>query len=129
MAHDVRTPLTALTLSLSVLERAGIANERGRWALGRAQAALSQTVKITEGLLEFARSGAHPGPASPVTIRDVAAQVCTVVQSRAEQIGAGLAFGSRSPSAVTCSDGELSSVISNLVGTRSPMSKRHRSAT
>src|SRR5581483_5249571 len=116
MAHDVRTPLTALTLTLGVIERAGVEDERARRALGRAQAALSQTTKIIEGLLDFARSGARPEMTVAVSVLDVATQVSTVMQPRAEQAGAAVIIGSRSRSTVACSDGALSSVLSNLVG-------------
>jgi signal transduction histidine kinase len=82
MAHDVRSPLTALTLTLGVIERAGVEDERARRALGRAQAALSQTTKIIEGLLDFARSGARPEMTGAVSVLDVATQVSTVMQPR-----------------------------------------------
>ncbi len=116
MAHDVRTPLTALTLTLGVIERAGLEDERARRALGRAQAALSQTTKIIEGLLDFARSGARPEMTAAVSVLDVATQVSTVMQPRAEQCGAAVILGACSHSTVACSDGALSSVLSNLVG-------------
>jgi len=116
MAHDVRTPLTALALSLTAIERAGLEDKRAYRALGRAQAALSQTMKIIEGLLDFARSGARPEMTAPVSVFDVANQVSTVMHPRAEQAGAAVILGASSRSTVACSDGALSSVLSNLVG-------------
>lgn len=54
VAHDVLSPLSAVSMALAVVERAP---ERSEEALGRAKASLARVRGIVDGLLEFARAG------------------------------------------------------------------------
>ena len=115
MAHDVRTPLAAATLAVGVMERHGAADERVNRAVGRARRALNQTAKIIDGLLEFARAGAHPQPDASASVDDVAEEVASVMKPRANQVGAELMVHADSHVAVACSEGMIASAVGNLV--------------
>jgi signal transduction histidine kinase len=116
MAHDVLSPLATAKLSFDAIERHGPTEERLRRAVGRGQRAVVQTVKIVDGLLEFARAGAQSQGDAHTSVIDVAEEVAAVMKPKADQIGADLVVRGASHVTVCCSEGMLASAIANLVG-------------
>jgi signal transduction histidine kinase len=116
MAHDVRSPLAAAKLSFDAIERQAPPDDKLHRAVARGQRAVTQTVKIVDGLLEFARAGAHPQHDAHASVIDVAEEVAAVMKPKAEQIGADLVVRGDSHVTVGCSEGMLASAIANLVG-------------
>lgn len=116
MAHDVRTPLAAISLSLEVAGRYGSSDPRFSRALTRSQKAFSQTMSIIDALFEFASSGARPQPGARASMADAAEDVAAVMRARAEEIGAEIVVRASSHAEAPCAAGVLGSAIGNLVG-------------
>jgi len=115
MAHDVRTPLAGVSLSLEVIERHASTDERAQRAVRRARGALKQTVKIIEGLLEFARAGARPDKSAKACVADIAEELAVAMRPRADQAGANLEVRAGSHAHVQCAEGMVASALGNLV--------------
>jgi signal transduction histidine kinase len=115
MAHDVRTPLSVVGMSLAMAERYGGDDPRFRRALRRATMSFQQTRGIIDALFEFARSGARPDPSARASISDAAEGVAVNVCTRAEEVGAEIIVRAGARSLVACSPGLVESAIGNLV--------------
>lgn len=115
MAHDVRSPLSVIGISLSTAARYGGDDARFRRAMGRARDAFQQTQTMIEALLDFARAGARPDPGARASVSKAAEGVAVNMCTRAEEVDAELLVraGSRTP--VACAAGLLEIAISNLV--------------
>lgn len=116
MAHDIRTPISVVSLSLNAVARYVGTDERVQRALARGQRSIGQTTKIVDALLTFARAGAHPQPGAHAVVADVAKEVTEIMRTRAEQVGATVALRAHTRAFVPCPEGALGSVLSNLVG-------------
>jgi signal transduction histidine kinase len=116
LAHDVRTPLSVIKLSLDLAEKYGGSDPRFGRASGRANRALDRTVGIIDALFEFARSGARPQTGARTSPVEAAQEIADVMQERAEQLGADIVVHGRTSSRVGCSIGVLEIVLGNLVG-------------
>ena len=115
MAHDVRTPLTVVGISLAMAERHRADEPRLRRAIGRATDAFHQVELIVDALFAFARSGAHPDPDARTSISDAADQVVANMSVMAEQAGAEVRVLAKSRALVACSTGLAETAITNLV--------------
>jgi signal transduction histidine kinase len=116
MAHDVRTPLSAAGLSVGLAEKFGGDDPRFHRAIQRVRTGVTQTTRIIEALFEFARSGARPQTGARACVAEAAEDVATVMQSRAEEVGAEIVVRANSRALVPCSGGVLGIAIGNLVG-------------
>ncbi len=116
MAHDVRTPLSVVGISLSMAERYGGDEPRFRRAIKRAQGGFRQTTGIVEALFEFARAGARPDPNARSSPSDAAEGVAVNMCTQAEQVGADIVVRASSRAVVPCPAGLIESAIGNLVG-------------
>jgi signal transduction histidine kinase len=115
MAHDVRNPLSALGISLSLADRHGGDDPRFRRAIERARDAERQVEATVEALLDFARSGARPDPAARTSVADAAERVASNMRVIAEHSGVDITVRSTSGAVVACAPGLIESVIGNLV--------------
>lgn len=115
MAHDVRTPLAGASLSLDVIERHGLTDERAQRAVKRARGALNQTAKIIDGLLQFARAGARPEANATSCVADLAEELAVAMKPRADQIEATIEVRAISHAQVACAEGMVASALGNLV--------------
>jgi signal transduction histidine kinase len=115
MAHDVRTPLAAVGLSLSLADRHGGDDPRFRRAIKRATGGFQQAELIIDALFDFARAGACPDPGARTSVADAAEQVAANMSTRAEQVGADVAIRVTSGAVVACAAGLVETAIANLV--------------
>lgn len=120
VAHDVQSPLSAVSLAMGLLHPAPSNGEspepgRDRELADRALASLKRVHSIVEGLLDFARSGAEPDPTAGADVGEVLAGVLAELSAPAE--AAGITLESTEPSScrVRCTTGILASLLSNLV--------------
>ncbi|HET7786586.1 MAG TPA: ATP-binding protein [Myxococcales bacterium] len=112
VAHDVLSPLSAVSMALSVVERAP---EHAEEALGRAKASLARVRGIVDGLLEFARAGARAEPGARSTVVPVTAGLLDELKPFAAQQSADLSVDEVADCTVACSPGVLLSVLGNLL--------------
>jgi signal transduction histidine kinase len=116
MAHDVRSPLAVVGISLSMAERYGGDEPRFRRAIKRAGGAFRQATSIVEALFDFVRAGAKPDPNARASASDAAEGVAVSMCTQAEQVGADLVVRAFSRAIVPCPAGLIESAIGNLVG-------------
>jgi signal transduction histidine kinase len=112
VAHDVVSPLSSVSMALSVIERHP---SQSREALGRAHASLSRVRGIVDGLFEFARAGAAPEADARSEVRAVATGLVEELRPFAAQRQATLQIDDLPDCAVVCSPGVLLSVLGNLL--------------
>ncbi len=118
VAHDLKNPLGAIRLGVESAQRKAEEAELVQKSLGRAQNAIERANEIIDGLLEFARAGGNTRDNSSVTdlgeaIESAVAQMALEV----EQSGVQLTVDPIAvPVQVACSEGQLLSVLGNLVG-------------
>jgi len=112
VAHDVLSPLSAVSMALSVVERAP---EQSEDALHRAKASLARVRRIVDGLLEFARAGARAEPGARTDVAAVTAGLLDELTPFALQRSARLSLEQEEDCAVACSPGVLLSLLGNLI--------------
>ena len=112
VAHDVLSPLSAVSMGLSVVERSPAHSQE---ALERARSSLFRVQRIVDGLLEFARAGARPEAGARAQVRPVTAGLLEELGPFAAQRHADLHFDDVPDCAVACSPGVLLSLLGNLL--------------
>ena len=115
MAHDVRTPLSVVGISLAMAERHHGDEQRLRRDITRATEGFHQVELIVDALFGFARAGAHPNPDARTSVSDAADQVAANMNVMAEQTGARITVVAHSRAVVACSPGLVETAIANLV--------------
>ncbi|HEY8089555.1 MAG TPA: HAMP domain-containing sensor histidine kinase, partial [Polyangiaceae bacterium] len=113
VAHDLLSPLSSLSFTLSSAQRAISKGESAKPFFERADACLRRSRKLVEGALEFARSGATHGEA----VADVGDALRGAIDEARSDEGepAEIRIESFEDVRVRCAPGVLSSVIGNLV--------------
>ncbi len=116
VAHDIRSPLSAVGLAIELTKQDPDASIR-RGVLDRASRTLQRVGQLVDGLLVFARSGANPPEATMADLSTVVEDVADTLRPHAEESGIALDVELATPAAtVACAPGVLISIISNLVG-------------
>jgi signal transduction histidine kinase len=115
VAHDIKSPLTSLQLSLDRAARLRV-DERTGAEIQRGQRTLGRVVQLVDGLLGFARAGARPEAGARVTVTDVLGDVAAAERPEAEQARCELVVEPRTAGQVACSAGVLGSLLVNLIG-------------
>jgi signal transduction histidine kinase len=115
VAHDVLSPLSTVSLSLDLAERACSSDPSVSRTVQRGRAGLQRVEKIVEGLLQFARAGARPEPDAHAELRDAIDSVIDANRELAAERGVELHVQPFLPHAVACSPGVLDSLVTNLV--------------
>jgi signal transduction histidine kinase len=111
VAHDLKNPLHALELRLGLAERHML--PAAAESFTRAHQVIARMNLVIDGLLDFARSGAHPRSDARADVLPVIDDIVqTVHQTGAE---AHITVDAPAPCAVAMSAGALSSVLSNLI--------------
>jgi len=116
VAHDLRDPLSAVALQTSAIRcehQLGPGLTRYFDAIDRQVERMSQVI---DALLEFARAGAVPSLQARAELTEVLNTVLASLRPRLETIHAELTVPPVEPLQIACTDGALSSVLSNLIG-------------
>jgi signal transduction histidine kinase len=111
VAHDLLSPLSALTYSLHAFKAAGASDPKLKEALGRAKACVVRAQTMVDGIFEFARSGASPVTEGRASVREAIDGVVEAVKGSETEVVV-LAF---EDAHVACSNGVLLSILDNLV--------------
>jgi signal transduction histidine kinase len=117
VAHDLLSPLSALSFTLATVKRNA---ERGLPVdepLQRSVACLKRSQRLVDGVLDFARSAASPSPGERASLRDAIDGVLEEVRSD-EGSAAGVTLAAvpwDDDVVIPCSPGILASILANLV--------------
>lgn len=114
VAHDIRSPLSAVRLGLELVDRRGDASVHE--PVARGFAALARADRIVEGLLSFAKAGAPVGHGILTSVSDEVRGVVEQLAEDARRAGVSLVVEPLPPVAIECREGILSSILTNLVG-------------
>jgi signal transduction histidine kinase len=115
VAHDILGPLGAVGMALAVAERPGCTPATRATALARGNASLQRVQRLVDGLLDFARAGAQPGPASGAEVLPTVEGLVDELSSEAARARVTLQVTGMEPCSVACSTGALLSVLGNLL--------------
>jgi signal transduction histidine kinase len=114
VAHDLRGPLTALSLRLAAASGHTLTGAGADELLGRLRERVARMATLIDGLFEFATAGAHPAAdsteAAPVVRRAVDDVEPLLAAAHAEAL-----VSAETDARVACSEGVLSCVVGNLV--------------
>lgn len=116
VAHDIVSPLSAVSLGLDSLGRRHDADERSTRVIARARSSLSRVQGLVHDLLDFARSGARPEAGATSPVATVVREVVAEIGPEADRHGIDLAVDGALPEGVqvACAPGLLASLVSNL---------------
>jgi signal transduction histidine kinase len=115
VAHDILGPLGAVGMALAVAERPGCAPETRATAFSRGNASLQRVHRLVDGLLDFARAGAQPGPGSAAEVSPTVEGLVDELSSEAARARVTLQVIGMEPCSVACSTGALLSILGNLL--------------
>ncbi len=115
-AHELRTPITALSLQLQLLERAADAQHR-RAALEELRAGVDRAHRLVEQLLQLSRLGPE-APAllsEPVNLAELVRATVARFSARADNLGIDLGAAVQTPVCVAGDARQLGLLLDNLV--------------
>jgi signal transduction histidine kinase len=114
VAHDLRSPLQ--TISLSLARVATTSDEEGRTAAERGQGGVRRMNAMIAGLLEFARSGATPEPGECAEVPTVFEGLRDELQPLADRAGVRLSLSAEPDLRAAASPVAVHAIVANLVG-------------
>jgi signal transduction histidine kinase len=115
VAHDIKGPLSAVSLSLDRAIRHAT-EEPLAGVIARGRRGVERVVVIIDGLLGFARAGARPEPGARAELGEVVADVLAAHRSDADAVACELATELPATAPIACSAGVLTSLLTNMVG-------------
>ena len=112
IAHEINNPLEAVT-NLVYLARQTAVSQEVKTYLDSAEVELRRVTSIANQTLRFHRQSTHP---KPVTSEELIDATLPLYQGRLANKRVKLERRERTDRAVTCFDGEIRQVLSNLIG-------------
>jgi signal transduction histidine kinase len=116
VAHDIRSPLSSVAVSLDLARRTKASYEEAQPRLDRARGALQRVNQLVDGLLVFARSGGAPTGETVANVHEVLKGVIDQMRPVAAEKDIDMQLDDARSSTAACSPGVLTSLVSNLVG-------------
>ncbi|WP_405870666.1 MULTISPECIES: sensor histidine kinase [unclassified Streptomyces] len=115
-SHQLRTPLTALRLSLDNIAD-GVDDEYVREDVEQATAEVVRMSRLVNGLLVLARAEAKVTAAEPLVLRDIVEERLSVWRPAADERGVTITLGGSADGrpAVLASPGHLDQVLDNVL--------------
>jgi signal transduction histidine kinase len=114
VAHDIKNPLSVAHIAAHLALRHA-QDHATRDPIERILRALSRADAITEGLLEFARSGGQPDPGARADVRAALEDLVRGLGPELEREGIDVQLAPVPPVLVACSSGAYLSLVGNLV--------------
>ncbi|HUJ28316.1 MAG TPA: HAMP domain-containing sensor histidine kinase [Myxococcales bacterium] len=114
VAHDILSPLSAVSLCLAVAEKSSPAPQAAD-AIQRGHSSLARVRRIVDGLLGFARAGAAPEPGAHTPVTPVVAGLVEELAPVAAEAGTEIHADVPEGLAVACTSGVLLSLLGNLM--------------
>jgi signal transduction histidine kinase len=112
IAHEINNPLEAVT-NLIYLAQSAAVNPEAKKYLSAAEIELRRVSAIANQTLQFHRQSTNPSPVTPGELFDA---TLPLYQGRISNARVTVERRDRAQQAVTCLDGEIRQVLSNLVG-------------
>lgn len=116
MAHDVKTPLTAVALHLALADKRAGDPLQLHAALKKADDGIQRVGAIIDSLLAFARSGGQMHQESSADVGSVIASALNGLSTEVDRVGAEVAVEPFVAVRVACSEGMLLCILGNLLG-------------
>ncbi len=112
IAHEINNPLESVT-NLIYLAQSSAVNSETRQYLTTAEIELRRVSAIANQTLQFHRQSTNPGPATAASLIDA---TLPLYQGRISNARVQVERRDRALRPVTCLDGEIRQVLSNLIG-------------
>ena len=112
IAHEINNPLEAVTNLIFLAQRAAV-NPETKQHLATAEIELRRVSAIANQTLQFHRQSTNPGPVAASTLIDA---TLPLYQGRISNARVRIERRDRASRHVTCLDGEIRQVLSNLIG-------------
>lgn len=114
VAHDLISPLAAIATALTLVGYS--CDEQNRPYIERSQRVVRRIQQLVMGLLEFARSGAHPDPAARCALDDAVTGILAESAQTAAAKDIDLSVEARAAVDVRCNPAVAASIVQNLIG-------------
>ncbi len=115
VAHDLLSPLSALTYCLSAFKRASEAEPKLHDALVRARSCVVRAQKMIDGIFEFSRAGGKPEIGAHADLEDVLEQAREEIRMADASTRPEVVIEAFTPRQVACSRGVLVSLLMNFL--------------
>src|SRR3954451_8051867 len=113
VAHDVLSPLSSVSLALSLVQKTS--GQAAQNAAARGMTTLSRVRTVVDALLDFARAGAQPEPGAVAPVRDAVAGLEDEIRPAALAENVEFLVDPVPDCAVACAPGVLAVLLTNLV--------------
>src|SRR3954463_11773603 len=113
VAHDVLSPLSSVSLALSLVQKTS--GQAAQNAAARGMTSLSRVRNVVDALLDFARAGAQPEPGAVAPFRDAVAGLEDELRPAALAENVEFLVDPVPDCAVACAPGVLAVLLTNLV--------------
>lgn len=113
LAHDIRGPIAVAQTSCELAIRSS-REPRVHELMNRSLRGLARANAIIGGLLDFARSGAHPDPGARTNIQVTTADLLAGIRPEADRAGVELVASEVPGVFAACSEGVYLSLLGNL---------------
>ena len=115
VAHDLLSPLSALTYCLGAFKRASESDPQLQDAMIRARTCVQRAQTMVDGIFEFARAGGRPDLKASTDIREAIEQVAEEVRASDSRERPDIEIDAPDAGKAACSRGVLVSVLTNLM--------------
>src|SRR4051812_1799431 len=113
VAHDVLSPLSSVSLALSLVQKTS--GQAAQNAAARGMTSLSRVRNVVDALLDFARAGAQPEPGAVAPVREAVAGLEDELRPAALAENVEFLVDPVPDCAVACAPGVLAVLLTNLV--------------
>ena len=124
VAHDLLSPLAALSYCLTAVKRGGSADPNVQHALARGAACVKRSTRMVHAIFEFARSGARASSAAHAEVADVVEEAIEESRAANAEHPFEICVDPVPPCAVACAPGVLTSMLSNVLQNAAKFSAR-----
>ena len=115
VAHDLLSPLSALSFCLSAFKRPAEGDPKLKDALSRAKACVTRAQGLVDGVFEFSRAGGKPKTDEDSDVETVVTETVAEVAMTKDPDGPEVVVEPFAACKVACSPGVLSAILTNLL--------------
>lgn len=114
VAHDIVGPLGSIGIGLQMIDER-TTDPTSQALVARTKSSVDRTARLVQDLLQFARANAEPASGARANVPDAIESVVGDLADEAKAAGVKLTVEEIPSCAVSCADGILASILSNLV--------------